>query len=36
MKDTRSEIDTIYGQLQDILNVNIEPAKDEWDEKLQR
>lgn len=27
----RSEIDTIYGQLQSILSVAIEPAKDEWD-----
>lgn len=26
-----SEKDTIYGQLQDILGVNIEPAPDEWD-----
>ncbi|OGU42572.1 MAG: hypothetical protein A2315_06955 [Ignavibacteria bacterium RIFOXYB2_FULL_35_12] len=27
----RSEIDTIYGQLQNILNISIEPASDEWD-----
>jgi len=27
----RSEIDTIYGQLQSILSVAIEPASDEWD-----
>jgi len=27
----RSEIDTIYGQLQSILSITIEPAKDEWD-----
>ena len=27
----RSEIDTIYGQLQSILSINIEPARDEWD-----
>ena len=26
-----TEIKTIYGQLQKILNVNIEPAPDEWD-----
>lgn len=26
-----TEIQTIYGQLQKILNVNIEPAPDEWD-----
>ena len=27
----RSEIDTIYGQLQGVLGVKIEPAPDEWD-----
>ncbi len=27
----RSEIDTIYGQLQSILSITIEPAQDEWD-----
>lgn len=27
----RSEIDTIYGQLESILNVQIHPAPDEWD-----
>jgi hypothetical protein len=27
----KSEIDTIYGQLQSILSLTIEPAKDEWD-----
>ena len=27
----KSEIDTIYGQLQGILDVKIEPAPDEWD-----
>jgi hypothetical protein len=27
----KSEIQTIYGQLQHILNVKIEPAPDEWD-----
>lgn len=27
----RSEIDTIYGQLESILNVRIHPAPDEWD-----
>ncbi|OGU65922.1 MAG: hypothetical protein A2W30_06615 [Ignavibacteria bacterium RBG_16_36_9] len=27
----RSEIDTIYGQLQTILSITIEPARDEWD-----
>jgi hypothetical protein len=27
----RSEIDTIYGQLESILNVKIHPAPDEWD-----
>lgn len=27
----QSEIQTIYGQLQNILNVKIEPAPDEWD-----
>jgi hypothetical protein len=27
----RSEIDTIYGQLEAILGVKIEPAPDEWD-----
>ena len=27
----RSEIDTIYGQLQTALTITIEPAKDEWD-----
>ena len=26
-----TEIDTIYGQLQEILDVKIEPAPDEWD-----
>jgi hypothetical protein len=26
-----TEKETIYGQLQDILNVKIEPAPDEWD-----
>jgi hypothetical protein len=26
-----TEIETIYGQLQEILNVQIEPAPDEWD-----
>lgn len=26
-----TEIQTIYGQLQAILNINIEPAPDEWD-----
>lgn len=29
----QSEIQTIYGQLQNILNINIEPAPDEWDRK---
>lgn len=29
----KTEIDTIYGQLQKILNINIEPAPDEWDRK---
>jgi len=28
-----TEIQTIYGQLQNILNVKIEPAPDEWDRK---
>lgn len=27
----RSEIDTIYGQLESILNIKIQPAPDEWD-----
>ncbi|MEX2684882.1 MAG: MjaI family restriction endonuclease, partial [Candidatus Sigynarchaeota archaeon] len=27
----QSEIQTIYGQLQEILRVKIEPAPDEWD-----
>ena len=27
----RSEIDTVYGQLQSILSITIEPAPDEWD-----
>lgn len=27
----RSEVETIYGQLQDILQVKIQPAPDEWD-----
>ena len=27
----RSEIETIYGQLESILNVKIDPAPDEWD-----
>jgi len=27
----RSEVETIYGQLQDILGVKIHPAPDEWD-----
>ena len=27
----KSEIDTIYGQLESILNVKIEPASDKWD-----
>ena len=27
----KSEIDTIYGQLQSILSVKIEPAPDQWD-----
>ncbi|URA10319.1 MjaI family restriction endonuclease [Thermospira aquatica] len=27
----QSEIQTIYGQLEKLLNVNIEPAPDEWD-----
>jgi len=27
----RSEIQTIYGQLQDILGVKVKPAPDEWD-----
>lgn len=27
----KAEIDTIYGQLESILNRNIEPAPDEWD-----
>lgn len=27
----QSEIQTIYGQLQDALGVNVEPAPDEWD-----
>jgi DNA repair exonuclease SbcCD nuclease subunit len=27
----QTEIQTIYGQLQNILNVKIEPASDEWD-----
>lgn len=27
----QTEIQTIYGQLQNILNVKIEPAPDEWD-----
>ena len=27
----QSEIDTIYGQLQSILSINIESARDEWD-----
>jgi hypothetical protein len=27
----QSEIQTIYGQLQDILGVKVEPAPDEWD-----
>ena len=26
-----TEIETIYGQLEKILNVKIEPAPDEWD-----
>lgn len=26
-----TEIQTIYGQLQEILNVKIDPAPDEWD-----
>jgi len=29
----QSEIQTIYGQLQDALGVKIEPAPDEWDRK---
>lgn len=29
----RSEIDTIYGQLESILNIEIQPAPDEWDRK---
>jgi len=29
----QSEIQTIYGQLREILGVNIEPATDEWDRK---
>ncbi len=28
-----SEIDTIYGQLEEALSVNIEPAPDEWDRR---
>jgi hypothetical protein len=27
----RAEIDTIYGQLESIVNHKIEPAPDEWD-----
>jgi MjaI-like restriction endonuclease len=27
----RSEIDTIYGQLESIINIKIEPASDKWD-----
>ena len=27
----RSEIETIYGQLESILDVKIQPAPDEWD-----
>ena len=27
----RSEVDTIYGQLQDVLQVKIHPAPDDWD-----
>lgn len=27
----RTEIETVYGQLQDILNIQIKPAPDEWD-----
>jgi hypothetical protein len=30
----QSEIQTIYGQLQDTLGVPIEPASDEWDRKF--
>ena len=29
----QSEIHTIYGQLQDILGVKVEPAPDEWDRR---
>lgn len=29
----QSEIQTVYGQLQDALSVKIEPAPDEWDRK---
>jgi hypothetical protein len=29
----QSEIQTIYGQLQDLLGVKLEPAPDEWDRK---
>jgi len=29
----QTEIKTIYGQLQKILKINIEPASDEWDRK---
>jgi len=29
-----TEIQTIYGQLQKILNIKIEPAPDEWDRKF--
>jgi hypothetical protein len=29
-----SEKETIYGQLQDILGINIEPAPDEWDRRF--
>ena len=27
----RSEVETVYGQLEDILNVKIQPAPDAWD-----
>ncbi len=30
----RSEIETIYGQLESILGVKIQPAPDEWDRTL--
>ena len=30
----KTEIDTIYGQLENILSLKIKPASDEWDRKF--